>query len=286
MKNNIVKIIIFLLIILGLVFGYKSFFLDKNKNTNSEVTISTSPSPTQSSALENLKTTSPSVSPKEEIDTTYVPILMYHHVKNCDENCDDIEKGLSVSPEDFDAQMKYLSDNGYETINLSDLFYKSDKKQVVLTFDDGYTDNIDEAMPILNKYGFKATLFIISDMVGNDRYMNWDQIKTLKNNNWDLGGHTINHPNLVSLSLDDAKIQIEKCKSDIEKNTGSKVTFFSYPAGKFDENVTSLVKNAGYSGAVTTIYDNVNNKNNIYELTRIRINGSDTLDGFISKVSY
>jgi hypothetical protein len=180
---------------LGLVFGYKYFILGKNKNTNttSQITVSTSPSIAQSSSLENLKST-PSPTSKEKIETTYVPILMYHHVKNCDDSCDDIEKGLSVSPEDFDAQMKYLSDNGYETINLSDLFYKSDKKQVVLTFDDGYTDNIDEAMPILNKYGFKATLFIITEMVGTDRYMSWNQIKTLKNNNWDLGGHTLNHP--------------------------------------------------------------------------------------------
>lgn len=287
MKNNIVKIIIFIVIIIIFVFGYKYFISGKNKNTNttSQITASTSPSIVQDSTLENLKST-PSPTPKEAIETTYVPILMYHHVKNCDDSCDDIEKGLSVSPEDFEAQMKYLQDNGYEAINLSDLFYKSDKKQVVLTFDDGYTDNIDEALPILNKYGYKATLFIITEMVGTDRYMNWDQIKTLKSNNWDLGGHTLNHPNLVSISTDEAKNQIQLCKNDIEKNTGAKVTFFSYPAGKFDENVASLVKDAGYSGAVTTIYDNVNNISNIYELTRIRINGSDSIDGFISKVSY
>jgi len=223
--------------------------------------------------------------PKETIESTSYPILMYHHVKNCDENCDDIEQGLSVSNSDFEAQMKYLSDNGYKTIFLDDLFYKSDAKTLALTFDDGYLDNLSEAAPILKKYNLSATLFVICDSVGTDRYLNWEQIKQLSDQNWQIGAHTKTHPNLTTLSKEDMEDQIASCKTEIEKNIGKPVKFFSYPAGKFDDTVISVVKDSGFSGAVTTVSGTKNNKNNPFELKRLRINGSDSLDGFIYKVS-
>ncbi len=127
-------------------------------------------------------------------------ILMYHSI--------DYEKNnnLRMPKEKFSEQMKYIKDNGYTTLTVSQLhdFIEKDspipKKSVVITLDDGYADNYTNAYPILKKYGINATIFVITDSIDKDNsYLNSKQIKELQNNGIDIQSHTTNHQELHRL---------------------------------------------------------------------------------------
>ena len=151
---------------------------------------------------------------------------------------------------------------------------------MVLTFDDGYKDNIDNALPILKKYGFKATVYVITDSIGQDRYMNWDDLKNLKNNGWAIGSHTQTHPDLTQINIDNVKDQLERSKQTLEKKLKIKINDFCYPSGKYNDNIINEVKNTGYNDAVTTKPGSKNNIDHKYELNRIRINSDTSIDSF------
>lgn len=269
-----------LILIIALIFGFFSKQMDKKDNNKPIENIQDNEIAQESVKEEPLK-----IETKEPVLETSTPIVMYHHIKFCDNNCNDIEKGLSVSPEIFDGQMKYLKENNWESIKLNDLFYKYDQPTIAITFDDGYKDNLTEALPIMKKYELVATIFIISDMVGNEGYLNWDEIKELKNAGWEIGVHSATHPNLATLGTEDLKYQIIEAKKKIDENVGINTNSFSYPAGKYNQEVINIVKEAGLNLAVTTNYDKHNAKDKIFELNRIRINGSDSVEGFIYKIN-
>ncbi|MBR3622573.1 MAG: polysaccharide deacetylase family protein, partial [Selenomonadaceae bacterium] len=103
-------------------------------------------------------------------------VLNYHKIDN-------VNISLSVPPAEFDKQMKYLKDNDYHTITPDELYASIEGREklpenpVLITFDDGYADNYTNAYPILKKYDFKATIFVISSFVGNmDHYVTWDEV--------------------------------------------------------------------------------------------------------------
>lgn len=271
-------VFILMIAIIAIVFGYFSKQMDKNKVANE----------TQSNPPEPVVTTEEpkpiEIEKKEPVDEINTPIVMYHHIKSCDDSCNDIEKGLSVDPEIFDGQMKYLKENNWKSLKLNDLFYKYEQPTIAITFDDGYKDNLTEALPIMKKYDLVATIFIISDMVGNDGYLTWEEIKELKDAGWEIGVHSATHPNLATLGTEDLKYQIIDAKKKIDENVGVMTTSFSYPAGKYNPEVINIVKEAGLSIAVTTNYDLKNSKENVFELNRIRINGSDSVEGFAYKI--
>jgi peptidoglycan/xylan/chitin deacetylase (PgdA/CDA1 family) len=211
-------------------------------------------------------------------DKYVIPILMYHSVMKPESNS---ELNL-VSPQAFDHQMAFLKNNGYQVLTLSDLVEGMHKarmfrrKTVVITFDDGYADNYTNAFPILKKYNFPATVFVISDFVGTEGFMTWDQLKEMDNAGFKVGSHTRRHAYLPSFK-DDAILEdeISNSRKIIEKNLGGPIEFFSYPSGGFSDHIISLVKKAGYQGACTTNrgYDRFNL--DMYQLNRIRINDDD-----------
>ncbi|MBQ3971791.1 MAG: polysaccharide deacetylase family protein, partial [Selenomonadaceae bacterium] len=124
---------------------------------------------------------------------TKVMVLNYHKV-------DDLDISLSVRPKDFDDQMRYLKENGYHTIT-PDEFYESlagnfelPENPVLITFDDGYEDNYRNAYPILRKYDFKATIFVISSFLGTkEHYFTWDQAREMAENGISIQSHTVDH---------------------------------------------------------------------------------------------
>lgn len=209
--------------------------------------------------------------PKVEI--FQVPILMYHYIRDASGE-DELGKNLSVSPENFDAQMRWLKDNDFETVKVSDLadtervalsrVNGEGKMPIVLTFDDGYTDAYKEAFPVLKKYGFTADFFIIMSYPDKkDGYMTWDQINSLKKANMEIGAHTLTHPDLTDLDSDKAWPQITDSKDDTE--------VFCYPSGKYNDRIKDLVKEANYVAAVTTKPGVATEKTKLFDLPRIRI---------------
>lgn len=207
------------------------------------------------------------------VESFEVPILMYHYIRNA-ENEDQLGQNLSVSPVTFDSQMKWLKDNDYVSINLSDLAdeerialskaYGEDKKPVVITFDDGYDDAYINAYPILKKYNFTATVFVITNYTDKKSgYLTQTQIDEFKKVGMEIGSHTLNHLDLTKIDYTNAHDQIFLSKNDS--------LVFCYPAGKYDTQTEKLVTDAGYVAAVTTKPGIATEKSDLFLLPRVRI---------------
>jgi peptidoglycan/xylan/chitin deacetylase (PgdA/CDA1 family) len=189
-----------------------------------------------------------------------VPILAYHKVQS------DFDLSVTrVSPLKFERQIKYLSENGFKTISID--MYLSGRNnadnEVIITFDDAYESIFNLALPILSKYNFTATIFVITDFVGKlnswdygfskfrTSHCNWHQLRQLSQAGWEIGSHTNSHRNLRALCDHEVVLEVENSKSVLEEKLGQRVKFISYPYGKFDERVLSFVEKAGYDGACT-----------------------------------
>jgi peptidoglycan/xylan/chitin deacetylase (PgdA/CDA1 family) len=211
-----------------------------------------------------------------------VPVLMYHSISEDDPG------SMYVKPENFRRQMDFLEKAGYSIISLEELVEGTNSGRkfpygtVVITFDDGFEDNYLNAFPVMAKYNFPATIFLITGYVGEkEGYMNWDQVRVMIANGISFGGHTRNNVYLPSLT-DNAKLweEISGSKKDIEQATGSVVDHFCYPIGGFNDNIKNTVKKAGYKGACTTNRGNDRYNKDVFEINRVKITNSDTTKPF------
>jgi len=215
-----------------------------------------------------------------EVTSSRIPVLMYHHIKTNTDPSNKIEAGLDLPPEQFEQEMASLNQKGYQTLNISQLFQTDQENKIVLTFDDGYKDIITNAYPILHKYNYTATVYIISDFAGRDDYLNWDDIRTLKNSGWEIGSHTVSHYDLTRIPLDQAQSEITQSKAKIETELGITISSFCYPSGKYNADIIKLVQQAGYQNSTTTKAGRSNAQQSAFELKRVRIGGSETIEHF------
>ncbi len=204
-----------------------------------------------------------------------LPILMYHSVDLT------VPKGnvLTVSLDTFERQMAFLKKNHYSVLALDSLAdYVSGQKKVppravVLTFDDGNQDNYTYAFPVLKKYGFCATIFLIVSEVGQPGRLSWEQIRQMHDSGLiSFGSHTLTHCFLDSKrSKEDLEPEILGSKKELEEKLGKKVKTFSYPMGRFTPLCVETVKDAGYKVAVVTNPGGKYSNRDIFALKRLRI---------------
>ncbi|MGL5278413.1 MAG: polysaccharide deacetylase family protein [Cetobacterium sp.] len=232
-----------------------------------------------------------------------MPVIMYHRVIK-----DESEKGVHgtyVTTEQFEEQMKYLKKKGYETVTFEDLLnnrykqrFDKDKKWVMLTFDDGYKDNYENAFPILKKYQFKGIIYILDGIEYNKwdvdnlenpekrfTLMNQDELLEMQNYGIEFGGHTSTHPRLGELSIEQVKSEIINSKSNIEKIIGKDLLSFAYPYGSLNEEVKRIPQEAGYEFAVATDSGSIVFSDDLFEIRRIGIFPTNNLFNFKRKVS-
>ncbi len=208
-----------------------------------------------------------------------LPIFTYHHLENPENLSDEFEARLSFSPSNFEEELKFLNENGFTTLSSSNL-NKIPSKAVWLTIDDGYLDNYTNAFALLKKYNQRATFYIITSKVGEDGYMNWDQIKEIKDAGMEIGCHSKTHPNLTTLNSAQANDQIAGCKKELEEKLNNQIITFAYPASEYNDSVVAQVKEAGFTNAVTTKSAVASQKSDLFKLPRLRINSDTTLAGF------
>lgn len=206
-----------------------------------------------------------------------VPILNYHQVNDWADNA------LTVHVDQFDKQMQYLADNGYHTITLNELLNAWEngtelpEKPVIITFDDGYVDNYQNAYPILKKYGLKGTIFAITDYLGNyQNYFTWEQAKEMQDSGiMEIESHTLSHQELTETgSPEELKKQLFGSKEAIDARLHKDVRFIAYPCGSFNEEVEQMTKDAGYKAAVTVHYGLAESSESPFIMDRVPVFGS------------
>ena len=220
------------------------------------------------------------------IDIREIPVLNYHKV-------DSLYHALSLSPQEFDEQMQYLYENGFMTINPDQLmaYLKSGKplpeKPILITFDDGYLDNYTNAYPILQKYGFTATIFVVTNLVNQDeRFMTWDQIREMQKNGFVFGSHTVNHVPLTSLSKEEIKKELRDSREEMAKQLGKAPRYFAYPTGAYTLEIEDMAREAGYKAAFTIHYGRVGADSDLFALERIPIfKGQKTFRSFFIRLN-
>lgn len=230
--------------------------------------------------------------PTQPVNTGFAgpspPILMYHYIRYVDETSDPLGYQLSITPELFDAHIAWLYNNGYSTLRMDTVErclrgeIICPERSVALTFDDGYEDAYTTVLPILQRYGFTATFYIITDSIGQPGYMSWEQIATLRDAGMEIGSHTTSHPDLTLLDPDSIDFQVTQSKSLLESQLNITVSSFCYPAGHYDGTTIERVRAAGYSNAVTTRWDSDNS--DLFALPRRRIGGGTGIDAFAATV--
>lgn len=230
-----------------------------------------------------------------------VPILMYHGIcdaKGAKHPYFETATALQV----FADQMQFLHDNGYATIDLTEALASlegrgRDQKRVVITFDDGYRDFYTRAFPILMRYGFSATVFVVTDFARRRRsngnraeYMTWQEICELRSCGIRIGSHTVTHPELQRLSAEQITLELGKSKQVIEEQLGGPVQSFSYPYAfpEQDRNFVGLLKEilqgCGYENGVSTIIGTATRQHDRFFLPRLPVNSYDDLKFFRTKL--
>ncbi|MDD5432865.1 MAG: polysaccharide deacetylase family protein [Candidatus Omnitrophica bacterium] len=208
-------------------------------------------------------------------------ILMYHSVSP---NANPKNR-LAVREETFERQMRFLIENKYNLISLSELSDLIKKrirfpvKTVSITFDDGFKDNYTYAFPVLKKYKIPATVFVIVSEIERaqgDR-LSWSQIKEMQDSGLiSIGSHSLTHRSLKSFALEeDLKKQIIESKKLLEDKLSAPVDAFCYPSGDFNPLVKRIVVEAGYKLAFGTYVNENSSDTDLIALRRMPVVESD-----------
>lgn len=281
---------LFLLAVISgsLFWVYKNFFSSFYPDVNEvqrlppdvaqiEKRISLDPIFATSSANPLLKSALPEISKSIHFR---IPILMYHYVEHVGDQSDQVRISLNTLPEILDLQIKTLKDAGYTFLTPAEIpsFFEGQRalpnKPIILSFDDGYRDFYTGAFPLIKKYQVKAINYVVSGFLDKPNNLTRKQLKEIAQSNLvEIGVHTVDHVNLRGMDPQKAKGQIEKSKSDLEKELGLKVVSFAYPYGAFDLKTVELVKNANFETAASTVPGVDVNMDNLYFLYRLRPGG-------------
>lgn len=208
------------------------------------------------------------------------------------------------SPGNFRRQMGYLKRAGYQVVPLAEMVSalksgdKLPRKTVALTFDDGFRDNFENALPVLREFAYPATIFVVSGLVGGinawmrdgnapeRELVSWGELQQTAAEGIEVGSHTVTHTALDEMHSDELLRELKESKSEIERNLESKVRFFAYPYGRLNEKARKAVEAAGYEAACSTRSGFNNRDTDSFILRRIEVYGSDSLRYFALKVAW
>lgn len=223
-------------------------------------------------------------------------ILYYHSISN-------LPVRSSVAPEAFAEQMEHLRAHGYHILSLTEAVrYLIEctpfpAKSVVLTFDDGFADNYEHAFPVLARLHLPATIFLAASYIGAERLptltrtdfvpqpLTWQQVREMHAHGVEFGSHTLTHPMLSQVTLQDVRHEVRESKRMIEDRLGAPVYFFCYPRGDFTRPVQQIVRAENYRAACT-IKPGVNDwRSNLFTLRRTYISRRDTPEEFAKKMA-
>jgi peptidoglycan/xylan/chitin deacetylase (PgdA/CDA1 family) len=229
-----------------------------------------------------------------------IPILVYHQIAVAPKKGAPF-RGLYVSPSAFARQMALMKMLGYSGLSMTDLqpYLREEKAGKVfgITFDDGYLNNLTAALPVLQKYGFTSTCYVVDGLLGTTN--SWDIEKSIAQTplmsaeqllQWQAGGqevgaHTKDHVDLLAINELTAWKQIANSKPALQTLLNKPVNHFCYPYGRFDTRHETMVKQANYETATTTVRGRVGAATNMLTLPRVPVVNSTSLPVFWLKVA-
>jgi peptidoglycan/xylan/chitin deacetylase (PgdA/CDA1 family) len=238
--------------------------------------------------------------PNVTANASPIPILVYHQIAEAPKKGAPF-RGLYVSSAAFTRQMAFLNMLGYQGLSMTDLqpYLRGEKtgKVVGITFDDGYLNNIINALPALQKHGFTSTCYVVDGLLGKTNewdagigiaqtpLMTAEQLLQWQAGGQEVGAHTQDHVDLLAVDEITAWKQIAKSRSTLQTLLGKPVSHFCYPYGKFDERHSTMVKQATYETATTTVRGRVHASTNLLTLPRVPVLRSTSLPVFWLKIA-
>jgi peptidoglycan/xylan/chitin deacetylase (PgdA/CDA1 family) len=190
--------------------------------------------------------------------TARVPILTYHRVHEYATEQTKSLPDLTIEPGTFVSEMEALDRAGHHTITQKQLFdalyggVALPSKPVLLTFDDGYVDHVDQVLPVLKRHHMVATFYVVTRRVREAGFVTAAQIRELEAAGMDIGSHTRTHASLPALSPAALQDEVAGSQADLRRILGHPVYWFAYPFGTFNPAVVEAVRRAGYLLATTT----------------------------------
>ncbi len=185
-----------------------------------------------------------------------IPILMYHEVwESTEGRIRHTNPAYVLTARNFSRQMHYLHDSGHRTLCLDEYLdgsRENEPQSVIITFDDGWYNNYSQAFPVLNELGLKATIFVVTDFIGQKGYMDWPQLKEMQENGISIQSHTASHGPLTEKSEVEIGEELRASKNKIEDRLGKLVQFMSAPHGMIDKRVIDAAMAAGYRAICTS----------------------------------
>ncbi len=215
-------------------------------------------------------------------DEFTIPILTYHSI-------DDSGSVVSISPQTFASQMRFLSESSFEVVSLDAVAAavregrEMPADSVAITFDDGYRSVYTEAFPVLDQYGFTATVFLVTDYCGRDNdwpgqwsgirhapLLGWSEIEEMHRAGIDFGSHTATHPDLTRIPFERAEGEIRQSKAAIEDRLGRPATAFAYPYGRHTAAVREIVGRE-FRSACSTRLGKIRRDSDPHQLSRVEM---------------
>lgn len=228
-----------------------------------------------------------------------IPILTYHQIAQAPARGAPM-RSLYVSPSDFALQMQVLSLLGYQGLSMTALmpYLNGDKtgKVVGITFDDGYANNLENALGILKKFHFSSTCYVVSELLGKTNV--WDhaigiapaplmdisQLRAWMDGGQEIGSHTQHHADLTTTDVPTSQSEILNSRVSLSQQLKTDIQQFCYPYGRYAPAHVDMVKASGYLAATTTARGKVHRGDNAFELRRIPVVRSTSLPQFLLKI--
>jgi peptidoglycan/xylan/chitin deacetylase (PgdA/CDA1 family) len=220
----------------------------------------------------------------------FAPVLIYHHVKPLLPSDDAIERGLTVLPSHFEAQLRYLRTSEYHVITAGQLVRhlrtgsSLPANPVVLSFDDGYADMFSQVYGRLLRAHMKGTFFIVPSFLGTPRYLSWRQVEIMAAHGMDIEAHTMTHPDLTRISPRSVRWQLTEARRELRARLHRVVNVLAYPYGAYSPQVVAAVARAGYQAAFTTQQGWVESSAHPLIEPRVYVDIDDTLTIFVGRV--
>jgi len=219
---------------------------------------------------------------------------MYHYISAPPPDADAIRRDLSLPLEAFEAQLRYFQEAGYHSITFYDLVMYLQRgaplpaKPILFTFDDGYKDHFTNAFPLLRKYGFRGTFFLITGFLDEGRpgHLTWQDVETMSAAGMEFGAHSYTHPDLRGQTVDYIVWQTLGPKQAIELRTGTPVVAFCYPFGRYDEQIVAVARSAHYWVGVMIQQGLRHTSASLFEIRRVRVRGTDSVEDLVRRIEY